>query len=286
MNLKKMKKIDSKEIKERELKILCYIDQLCKENNIKYTLVGGTLLGAIRHEGFIPWDDDIDIGLLMEDYERLMNVLSTSANKQYRVRFDKNEKAYYYYHAKVVDTETYAIEPHRPKDKNMGVWVDIFPICGIPNEIDQTLFLKKLNKLNSNVFRSIGFNYLYDDNILKSIIKSVILLPVALFLKTKGTKFWKERRYSMYKLKPNAECFCSGFVPTQYNEKTIFPTSIFNSFTHTKFENYSFMIISDWESMLKRMYGNYMELPPLEKRVGGHFEAYLKNNHDDVEGKE
>lgn len=104
-----MREMTLGEVKECELNILIYIDQLCKKNNINYTLGYGTLLGAVRHKGFIPWDDDIDIILVNDEYKKLLKVLYKDKNSQYRVLSPKDE-GYWYSYAKVTDSRTLICE--------------------------------------------------------------------------------------------------------------------------------------------------------------------------------
>ena len=114
------------EVKQVELEILEYVDKICKENNIQYSLAYGTMLGAVRHKGFIPWDDDIDILLKREEYEKLLRILYSKTDEKYQV-FSLKDEGYWYSYAKVTDTRTIIVEKN---DRNMKecVYIDIFPI--------------------------------------------------------------------------------------------------------------------------------------------------------------
>ena len=123
-----MKKIGLDEIKNRELEILKWIDKTCKENGITYFLAYGTLLGAVRHKGFIPRDDDIDIFMTRENYNKFLDINNKEISKKFSVLSLETEKTYYYPFAKVVDNDTYVDEKKFKKIDKLGVWVDIFPL--------------------------------------------------------------------------------------------------------------------------------------------------------------
>ena len=147
--MKNIKEINLEKIKKSEIDILKYIEKICKENNIKYSLMDGSLLGAVRHNGFIPWDDDIDIMLLREDYDKLKRViLNDSNNSRYLYMSNDLYDDYLYPYAKLIDTETSAKETGIKAPKNYGIFVDIFPIDKIPiDSREKNRFLKKVKIL-------------------------------------------------------------------------------------------------------------------------------------------
>ena len=120
------------EIKQTELSILDYIDSVCKQHNVRYYLAYGTLLGAIRHKGFIPWDDDIDIYMLRSDYDRFIQLLSAEKENHYSLLSIYNDSDYFYEFAKVVDNRTSINANNLKAMRNEGVWVDIFPLDNVP----------------------------------------------------------------------------------------------------------------------------------------------------------
>ena len=142
-----------KEMQEVQIKILEYIDNICKKNNIEYFLIGGTLIGAVRHHNFIPWDDDIDIALTRENYEKLLIILKKEKHDRYELFDHSVNSSYFYPFAKVVDKRTELIENKFKEIDNYGVYVDIFAINGVPNDKRmQDKYYKKLKNLQRLIF--------------------------------------------------------------------------------------------------------------------------------------
>ncbi len=110
------------------------IDKICRHYHIRYYLAGGTLLGAVRHQGFIPWDDDIDIAMPREDYEQFIKIMSHKKHPIYKLLAIECTKGYPYTFAKVVDTRTRLVEEIGKDLHQMGVFIDIFPIDGMGNQ--------------------------------------------------------------------------------------------------------------------------------------------------------
>lgn len=267
-----MKKLNLDEIKKIEFEILLHIKYVCEKNNIKYTLIGGTLLGAVRHKGFIPWDDDIDIALPLPDYDRLISILKD--DKKYKLYYDFGNPSYYYDFAKLVDTKTIVFERNKSKKDSLGVWVDIFPVIGVSNEENFLQLDKNLRELNTKVFSSIRLNYCYDASIIKRIFKFFVKSYRFFSLKRVGTKKLKEMRDKVRRETPFSKSNLVGVVPSIYGMKTVFPKKVFDSYSSLIFEGVSFSVVDSWDYVLKQMYGDYMILPPVEERASSHFKAY------------
>ena len=116
-----------------QLEIAKEISRVCDENGIKYFLTGGTLLGAVRHGGFIPWDDDLDIGMFRQDYEKFLEIAPVSLREQYRIIDWKSDQSYPHPMGKVIKKGTLYKESKRKDQGEQGIWVDVFPYDNIPN---------------------------------------------------------------------------------------------------------------------------------------------------------
>ena len=127
-----MQRIDSKELKKIQLEILDAATSFCEQNGIRYWLDCGTLLGAIRHKGYIPWDDDVDLGMLREDYDRFLTLFNRE-NSKYKFVCIENSPDFYLAHGKVCDTETLLYEPDENGYK-LHVNIDIFVYDNAPND--------------------------------------------------------------------------------------------------------------------------------------------------------
>lgn len=271
---KKYERISNDAAKQIELNILKHIKKVCEENSIRYTLFFGTLLGAVRHQGFIPWDDDIDIGVPMPDYLRLMDILEN--DNTYLLKYDIKDRDYTYFHAKLTDPKTIAFEANKPRKPEIGIWVDIFPISGIPEDIPIKDYLTSLDNANKQVSFSIGSYWRYDSSLLKRMIKTLIRWPKALCMKVRGEKYWKACRRRLYLLRDYDNAERVGIVPTIYGEKSIYPAQLFERFTMLKFEDEEFSVVEEYDKLLRLCYGDYMVLPPVEKRKPEHFDAYYR----------
>ena len=145
-----MKEICLEELKKIELEILIYIDKVCKENGLRYSLCDGTLLGAVRHNGFIPWDDDIDIMMPRPDYDKFLDVLRHNENR-FKILSSEQED-YYYTFSKVVDSETMLDEYMYQPIADMGVYVDVFPLEGMPsNSAARKKHFNRLHRLRKRI---------------------------------------------------------------------------------------------------------------------------------------
>ena len=262
-----MKLLTLQEIHETELNILIDIDRFCRENGIRYSLDGGTLLGAIRHKGFIPWDDDIDIIMLREDYERFIKSYH-SEDGRYRLYNKDTTPAYRtQMFAKVIDTQTIVDEGNYQQQDAYGLWVDIFPADFVPARVRdcsriQKKFLRYRHLLYVRNLQS-GKRSLRD-RIFSALYACRSNMSVLNSLDHYAKKAGNSGRVSNLAMISNR---LIGFH---------FSATLFDNLTETVFEGHRFFGFAEYDAYLTGLYGDYMTLPPVEKRVTHYVTAYRK----------
>ena len=269
-----MKQIkDISELRKIQMDILTYVDNICREYDVHYSMSGGTLIGAIRHKGFIPWDDDIDIMLTREDYNRLIRVMQEkfqNGERRYKILTHGIDQDFKFPYAKVVDESTLIIEDVKGC-KNFGVFIDVFPIDFIPDGKCSTLFIKQhilyyllnIKRLRWEKGRSFLKNMLI-------LVLQYALLPLS------SDKIISK----MDKVATNASMFPTkrrSCLVWGYGKKEIVPATIHNNHIDVIFEDRKYMAIKDYDIYLTSLFGDYMQLPPEEKQVTHHdFKAFWK----------
>lgn len=259
--------IDKAQVKKIEVSILDYIVQICNENDLKYLLCYGTLLGAIRHKGFIPWDDDIDICMPREDYNKLIEICESRPDSRYKMFTKDTDPSYYYYDfAKVVDRNTEVIEHDLLPNPNMGVWVDIFPLDGAPTPRTKRLilFLRK-----SRIFAVLTNRP--REHKLKGVFVSIYWF---ICQKLKYKRFLDMSEKICIKEK-YSESEKVGFIPIPV-DNYLFDRSVFEEVIEVEFEGKKYLAPKQYDLYLTQVYGDYMQVPPENERITHSFTAYWK----------
>ena len=140
---KQLKKMTFQEQRQCLVDMVEYIDQVCQKNDIKYSMMFGTLLGAVRHQGFIPWDDDIDLAVLRDDYNKMKKIFNESKDKRYIFLDNLVDQKYVSPWAKIIDTKTYILENGQRQSDNYGMFIDIFPYDKHPKSLNFIDYLEK-----------------------------------------------------------------------------------------------------------------------------------------------
>ena len=267
-----MKRLNADGIKRTELSILKQFNAYCRAHNLKYYLAGGTLLGAIRHKGFIPWDDDIDICMPRPDYERFLHEFPLkNKNKNLQicdVRFNNFDAPF----SKLIATNTLVVNKYINNIANTKLWIDIFPVDGLPENIDEVVRIYR----KCNYYRKMLL--LCDANLgegktpfrkgLKYVLKPLCNLYGKKKLINKLIEISKTYAYEQ-----------SDYVGTVvwglYGAGERMLKTEFEKCVIVEFEGYLLPTFSCWDSYLRGLYGDYMKLPPLEKRQTHDMEAYL-----------
>ena len=256
---------DIREIQQMELGIMEYIHEVCQKIGVKYFLAYGSLIGAVRHKGFIPWDDDMDICMLREDYEKLQDYLIANPDERYEVMSYKNNLNYVYPFMKVQDNQTYLLEEDVRIDSNMGIYVDIFPVDGYEDDSvfkDKMTRLIKKRQLSCYTFKGITNT--------KSILNSLIrYISVIIFYFTNTNKYIrgidelaKSRKVDDYEL--------VDYLIYKDMNKPVWKREWLKQTITGVFEGKEFMIPKNYHEILTSDYGDYTQLPPVELRFSHH----------------
>ena len=241
-----------KKLQQIELKMLEVFVQICEKENLQYYLYGGTLLGAIRHKGFIPWDDDVDIGMPRVDYEKFLICAQKYLPNYYFLQNFKTEKNAPFSFIKIRDSRTiYKEEATKNLKINHGIWIDIFPLDYCPKHH----FLFDI----CNTFLKLRIRCIYDIKIslLEKVLRiiSYIICPfwkMAIFLEDKLWKFYKTD---------------TGLLANFYGcRNNIMPTNWYGKGIYVTFEHLKVKAPYEYNKYLTQLYGDYMELPPVKKR--------------------
>lgn len=262
-------------IQKETVKILSYFDTFCRQHNLRYSLAYGTLLGAVRHQGYIPWDDDVDVYMPREDYEKFLDLYSMEKQK-YWLQTNTTDKNYYLSFAKLRNTNISLREvAFENIDVQEGPWIDIFP-CDYIIEKSVKDQYKQVRRY-SDYIRKMIFVHPKDTDgfIVQTIKRNIKKINDSLYQKNKLLRYFYDKREQSI-VKYNNETFDSivtfSLVPNSYSEfvKTIMPKQIFDNLIEIEFEGKKYFAFKNYDQVLKQVYGNYMELPPLEQRVSNH----------------
>lgn len=247
-----------KKVQLSEYEILYEIDRICKLKNINYSLAYGTLLGAVRHNGFIPWDDDLDIVMERTDYERFVKCCKSDLSEQFILHNYDTDDKFWLPFTKIRMTATVyrqEIEEYI-KPKYEGVWVDIFPIDHVENIHVAKRKLWFIRKVYCII--ELRLSKQYQGNLKRSIL---VLLSRILPL-----KIWKKIQVRLMTNSHDGKYNMLYCGPYKADKEFLGQISYFPTMPH-KFENGIYPIPEDYDTILKKLYGDYMIPPSVDKRV-------------------
>ena len=259
--MKKEPKTDLKRLQENEIEILDEIVRICDQHKLEYFLVGGTCLGAIRHKGFIPWDDDIDIAMPREDYEKFIEIAIEELDDRYFIQCNQTDPEYYLGFIKIRKNNTTFILKHEfNSDSHQGFFVDIFPL-------DYTDNINSLSlRINITLAKNLTETMLYKKKYkkfkeLRHPIISSIGLPFNI------QQLQRTVNNLMQKQNKKEHIYTGSFAGAYHYKKDSFPMDKVFPASLVEFEGKKYKTFNEPKWYLEHLYGDYMKLPPIEKRV-------------------
>jgi lipopolysaccharide cholinephosphotransferase len=253
---------DIQELRSLQMGILDHVHHFCESHGLRYFLSSGTLIGAVRHGGYIPWDDDIDIYMPRRDYEQFLQTYS-DATGTYRVIDPSKEPHYYYTFAKVVDQRTRMVE-QETQGYEIGVYMDIFPVDYVSDDPTERERVFRRKHLLYKIRRC----KIAHANPLRSRLAYLVYRHWPL-----SVRQIERRIRSLIVLDTPTQTVCN-MTEAGPSIKGCFPASDIASSVDIQFEGRTYKTMVGYKDYLTRTYGDYMTLPPEDQRVTHHFEAY------------
>lgn len=267
--MEKMRVASNAEVKSIQLSILKSVDRFCQENDIAYNLMYGSLLGAIRHKGFIPWDDDIDICMLRKDYDRFID---SFYDERIVVKDQSKDPSFPFFYAKVSQIETHAYEPIDEQNYDVGISIDLFPLDNYPDDKKKKNDLQK--KINRLRFKLIS--HTIDKSVNRRVDKKIAIWLLSQVYKKPSYIYISQLRKLVSEY-CTSESKCVTEVMTPYGNRTVLEKSLFEESIRVPFENIEVSVPKAYHIILSSIYGDYMKLPPLEQQKSTHScKSYLE----------
>lgn len=265
-----MKELSLQELKEIELNLLKVFHAFCQENNIRYYLAYGTLLGAIRYKHFIPWDDDVDVLVPREDYSKLITLFKDT--DRFRLYAFEKDSLYRFPFAKLCDMETRKVETNIDNGVELGVDIDIFPLDAWNDDLEKAKQEAKYIKTNMLYLSLTKLDKPDSLSPLKRFAKGIVMR----FCKLLGSQYFiKKIINASVKEEQKGSCYVGCKTWCIYGARGIIPAEAFVDTIEVEFEGQMFPAPVGYDTYLTCLYGDYLPEPPKEKRKTHHvFKAY------------
>lgn len=250
-------------IHDCELEIVQEIDRICTENGLKYYLFYGSLIGALRHQGFIPWDEDMDVAMPREDYETFLRIAPNVLKEKFMLDDISTNPQYFNPFAKVRNKNTvFAIRDLRDYHGNQGLWVDIFPLdLSDASEAEIAQRIRYTHRLRAGIRQHRHMNTLVGAKLrTKVLCNAIALIP--------DKKLWQKMKALHTAEKTGRQYVAYGSdIGDKYPKRAIFSVDAFEPARTVPFEGVPLRIPCRSEELLTRIYGDYMQIPPKEKQI-------------------
>lgn len=260
------------------LEILKVIDKVCRDNDIPYSLYAGSLLGAVRHKGFIPWDDDLDICMSRENYNRFLEVWKKAAPEGYLLQNKEIEPDFTQSFSKIRKDHTTFWQAGEEADKyHTGIFVDIFPIDRIPNG----KLRRKLFRLQVVYYQVCTREFIppQESALVRAVTKAFYAVTTKKFRASQRRR--TESKLTYYNSDRTLDTIS---IETIGAMKKSYPADMLDSYVKLPFEDGEFSCFAKWDENLRKMYGDYMQLPPEEKRTWAHYPLCIdfEKNYEEI----
>lgn len=263
-----MEKLSKEEIKKTQLNLLKFLKYICEKNSINYFINYGTLLGAVRHKGFIPWDDDVDISMYREDYNKLIEAINIENHPKYKIINYYNSNWYFHNFSILVDVTTTIPDNYKKIRQDTHLFIDIFPI----DKFNSKKIFKRLHIYNSlRRFSQYKKEYIINND---SKIKDFIRISIWYILYFVNPRFFTKKIEKII----NKNIVNNGEFESflgMGDIKEVLPLDTCKELINLEFENISIKAPKKYDKILTTYYGDYMKLPPKDEQLPSHdFEVY------------
>lgn len=261
------------------LETLKVFDAFCRKHDIKYSLYAGSLLGAVRHKGFIPWDDDLDVCMARAEYERFIALWEQEQPEGFILQNKENTPTYWQSFSKIRKDHTTFLQEEREAGKyHTGIFLDVFPLDRIPNGKLQ----RAIYKWNCMKYQLLTREFVPPKAGMIMRFGSAVILGCI-------PKCYRERirkktlkKISRYNEQHNLEV---AAIETMISLRKPFAADMLDNYVDLPFEDGKFMCFAGWDDHLRRKFGNYMQLPPEEERAWRHHPIIIdfERNYEEIE---